>query len=329
MRVVTAAGFKLKYTGAAFLVVLLATAAIVALFVFRHQGDLGTLSTVADRAARERFDPELAARAQSVATNAADAIAVALREGDDGALARRLQPFMDDPTVASITVTDPSGKTLLRWRRPARAPAGALSASAAVPVRALTEAIPGAATPRTFASLSVVLEQAAPVSAVSLTRRLQAALGDRERTTLLLALALASAGGLLAAALIWRAAHELARPVAPLIRSAERIGLGDYTRPVEIRGKSALGDLQQALERMRGRLRQSTINKSYLHSVLNSMTDGVIKMANLAACKLLGYAEEELLGRGIVAVLAESERAGFDLLQAAQETRETIVRTRG
>ena len=88
---------------------------------------------------------------------------------------------------------------------------------------------------------------------------------------------------------------------------------------------------------MRGRLRQSTVNKNYLHSVLNSMTDavfvtspdGVVKVANSAACKLLGYAEEELLGRGIVAVLDEREREGFDLLQAAQETRETVVRTRG
>ena len=80
----------------------------------------------------------------------------------------------------------------------------------------------------------------------------------------------------------------------------------------------------------------STINKSYLHSVLNSMTDavfvtspdGVIKMANSAACKLLGYTEEELLGRSILAVLDEREREDFDLLQAAQETRETVVRTR-
>src|SRR3569833_1763064 len=98
-----------------------------------------------------------------------------------------------------------------------------------------------------------------------------------------------------------------------------------------------MGDLQQALERMRSRLRQYTINKSYLHSVLNSMTDavvvtspdGVVKLANSAACKLLGYAEEEILGRGIVAVLDEAEREGFALPQAAHETRETVVRTRG
>ena len=129
---------------------------------------------------------------------------------------------------------------------------------------------------------------------------------------------------------------RLQRPVASLIKSVERIGQGDYTRPVEVRPADALGGLEHALERMRGRLRVSTINKSYLHSVLNSMTDavfvtspdGVIKIANTASCKLLGYAEEELLGRSILAVLDEREREDFDLLQAAQETRETVVRTR-
>jgi diguanylate cyclase (GGDEF)-like protein/PAS domain S-box-containing protein len=332
---VTASSFKLRYAGAAFLVVLCAAAAIAALFILRQQDDVRSLSEVADRAARERFDPELAARAQSVAAHAADAVGVMVREGDDAGLARRLQPFIDDPTVAAVSVTDSAGRHLYAWHR-AGASNGALSAEATVPVKALIESIPGAATPQTLASLSVTLEQAAPVSAVSLMRRMGAALGERENTTRWLALALAALGGIFAAGLIWRATHELARPVAPLIKSADRIGQGDYTRPVEVRGKDALGDLQQALERMRGRLRQSTVNKSYLHSVLNSMTDavfvtspdGVIKVANVAACKLLGYAEEELLGKGILAVLAESERENFDLLQASQETRETVVRTR-
>src|SRR6185312_8356690 len=42
----------------------------------------------------------------------------------------------------------------------------------------------------------------------------------------------------------------------------------------------------------------------------------------------LGYSEEEILGRSIIAILDERERENFDLLQAAQETRETVVRTR-
>ena len=332
----TTASFKFRYAGAAFMVALVIAAAIAALFLFRDAGDTRNLGTLAERIARERFDPELQARAQSLGGHAADSIAGPLRARDIGGVARKLQPFLDDPTLVSLEVTDTSGTTLFRWQRPGGATKAALSTHAVVPVQAMVENIPGAATPQTFATLGLVIEQAAAMPQISLGSRLQAATSERERATLLFALALAGLGATFGAILIWRATHELARPVAPLIKSAERIGLGDYTRPVEVGRNDALGDLQLALERMRGRLRVSTINKSYLHSVLNSMTDavfvtspdGVIKLANLAACKLLGYAEEELLGRGILAVLEERERVGFDLLQAAQETRETVVRTR-
>ena len=52
-----------------------------------------------------------------------------------------------------------------------------------------------------------------------------------------------------------------------------------------------IGELQQALERMRVKLRQTTITKNYLNIVLNSMNDavfvtspdGAIKGANDAA----------------------------------------------
>jgi diguanylate cyclase (GGDEF)-like protein/PAS domain S-box-containing protein len=149
--------------------------------------------------------------------------------------------------------------------------------------------------------------------------------------------ALAVLGSLTAAVLAWRAGRGIQFSTAALIRSAERVGQGDYTRQIEVRRRDIIGELEQALERMRSRLRQSTIHKNYLHSVLNSMTDavfvtspdGVVKVANSAACKLLGYSEEEILGRSIIAILDEREREGFDLLQAAQETRETVVRTRG
>jgi len=333
---VTAATFKFKYAGAAFAVVVLAAAAVASVLLVRHQADTRTLSVLAERATLERVDPELQARAQSIAAHAADSIAGAVRAGDGSGVARRLQPFIDNPTLAAISVTTRSGKRIFNWRRSAGATAGALSSQVVAPVRTFVENIPGAATPETLATLTVVLEQAAPVSAVSLSGRLDAASAARWRLTWLLGFALTAAGGLAGAALAWRLTRQLQRPVDSLIKSAERIGQGDYTRPVEVRRHEALADLQQALERMRGRLRQSTINKNYLHSVLNSMTDavfvtspdGIIKMANSAACKLLSFGEEELLGRNILTVLEERERAGFDLLQAAQETRETVVRTR-
>ena len=333
---VTAASFKFKYSGAAFLVVVLAVAAVATVLLVRHQADTRTLSALAERATLERVDPELQARAQSIAAHAADSIAGAVRAGDGSGVVRRLQPFIDDPTVAAISVTTRSGKRIFNWRRSAGATAGALSVQVVAPVRTFVENIPGAATPETLATLTVVLEQSAPVPAVSLSGRLAAASAARGRLTWLLGFAFAAAGGLAGAALAWRLTRQLQRPVDSLIKSAERIGQGDYTRPVEVRRHEALADLQQAHERMRGRLRQSTINKNYLHSVLNSMTDavfvtspdGIIKMANSAACKLLSFGEEELLGRSILTVIEERERPGFDLLQAAQETRETVVCTR-
>jgi diguanylate cyclase (GGDEF)-like protein/PAS domain S-box-containing protein len=333
---VTAASFRLKYAIASFLVVLLAAAAVAVLFMVRQAATAGSLTALAEHAAHERLDPELAARARSIAGHAADVIAGAVRAGDTDGIAGRLQPFTDDATLAAVSVTGSSGRTLYGWHRATAPAAGSLTTQASAKVTTLAENIPGATTPETLGTLTVVLEQAAPVPGVSLGARVEQARAQRARHTWWLALAVGAIGALIAAALMWRAVSHLQRPLDSLIRSAERIGQGDYTRPVEVQRRDVLGELQQALERMRGRLRQSTVNKSYLHSVLNSMTDavfvtspdGVIKVANAAACKLLGFSEEELLGRSILALLEERERADFDLVQAAQQTRETLVRTR-
>ncbi len=146
----------------------------------------------------------------------------------------------------------------------------------------------------------------------------------------------AIAGSALVAARTRRSVRAMHLASEALTRTAQRIGQGDYARPVETGGHELLAELERAMERMRSRLRQSTINKDYLRSILDSMADavfltspdGVVKTANAAACKMLGFAEEELLGRSIVSLLDESVRADFDLLQAAQDTRETVVRTR-
>jgi signal transduction histidine kinase len=69
--------------------------------------------------------------------------------------------------------------------------------------------------------------------------------------------------------------------------------------------RDELGELQAAPERMRQKLRQTTINKNYLTNVLGSMTDavfvtspdGVIRMANQSACKLLAWAKKSWSAR--------------------------------
>ena len=332
----SAVSLKLKYAAAAFLVVVLAVGVVTGVLAWQHDVSTRLLGNVAENTARDRVAIELRARVAATAAHAADSVSDAVRSRDTASIGRHLQQFADDSTVSSITVTDTEGNALYRWKRPTPHP-GALEFEATEPVRDLVETIPGVKTPKTFGQLTVTVEQVYPVAATTLRGRLAAADADQLRLALVMAGAFALVAGLIGAGLAWRAGRKLEQPIAALIKGADRIGQGDYTRPVDIRRRDELGELQQALERMRGRLRQSTVNKNYLHSVLNSMTDavfvtspdGVVKVANSAACKLLGYAEEEILGRGIVAVLDESEREGFDLQQAANETRETVVRTRG
>jgi diguanylate cyclase (GGDEF)-like protein/PAS domain S-box-containing protein len=333
---VTASSFKFRYAGAAFLTALLAAGAVAALLILRHQAESSDLSTLAQAAAGEQVSAELKARAQSVASHAADSIAGAVRAQDTAGIARRLQPFLEDPTVSAVSVDNRLGGTLYSWERGTPPATGTLSAQAVAPVRLMMESFPGATTPERLAQLTLTLDEMPPPASVPLGSRLIALGASNAGATWWLALLVALGGGVAAAVLAWRALAEYESPVDSLIKGADRIGVGDYTRPVEMGGRNALAGLEQAFERMRGRLRNSTISKNYLHSMLNSMTDavfvtspdGVIKLTNSAACKLLGFSEEELLGRGIPAILEERERAGFDLLQAAQETRETVVRTR-
>jgi diguanylate cyclase (GGDEF)-like protein/PAS domain S-box-containing protein len=133
----------------------------------------------------------------------------------------------------------------------------------------------------------------------------------------------------------WFIAGQLAAPISALVKSADRIGQGDYTRPLAVVRHDELGDLQFALERMRQKLNETTITKNYLDTVLNSLSDavlvtspdGVVKSCNEATQRLLGYSESDLLGKPLISFIDEQHRGAFDLSNSAPEARETVLRT--
>jgi diguanylate cyclase (GGDEF)-like protein/PAS domain S-box-containing protein len=333
---VNTVSLKLKYAAAAFLAVTLGTLIVIGLLAWQHRADEQRLAGLAQGVTRDRVALELQARANAIARHVAESAASAVREPAGDALERRLQPFTDDATLSALTVRNAAGDVLYQWRRGGVTRADSLQIQGVEPIRTMVENIPGAVTPQTLGEVRVVLTQTAALNGAGVMERMTSTGREELQKALLIAAGLGLFGAVTGAALGWRAGRKLERPIVQLIRSADRIGQGDYTRPLDVVRKDELGELQQALERMRGKLRQTTINKNYVISVLNSMTDavfvtspdGVIKTANAAACKLLGYGEEEILGRTISAILDEREREDFDLLQAAQETRETVVRTR-
>lgn len=138
------------------------------------------------------------------------------------------------------------------------------------------------------------------------------------------------------AVLCWLLARRFERPIKELIRSAERIGEGDYTQPHKVTSNDEIAALETALDRMRQNLRQTMITKNYLSTVLNSMndavlvtsTDGTVRKINDAAVRLFGYSEQEISGQPFINLIAENERDGFSLEIGQAETRESVIASR-
>ena len=113
----TAVSLKLKYASAAFVAVLVAMAAVTVLLVWQHDTDTRHLGAMAEDTAREGVDVELRARASRTAAHAADSITNPIRTRDTVTVARRFLPFIEDPTVAAITVMDSTGTVVYTWHR--------------------------------------------------------------------------------------------------------------------------------------------------------------------------------------------------------------------
>ncbi len=138
-----------------------------------------------------------------------------------------------------------------------------------------------------------------------------------------------------AAMLAWRFTHRLDRPIHELIETAERIGNGNYTQPLAVTGENELAPLESALEQMRQKLRQSTIDSKYLTTVLDSMNDAVLVTApngditkiNAAAQRLFGFNDRQLQGRPLQELLVPVQHADPEHDQSIMELNESVIRT--
>jgi diguanylate cyclase (GGDEF)-like protein/PAS domain S-box-containing protein len=149
---------------------------------------------------------------------------------------------------------------------------------------------------------------------------------------------LASAAAVMVIGSAWLAffhGRRLVDTLRQLNDSAARMTQGDYTQPLPTLRRDELGDLQRTVDQMRLNLRQTTITKNYLDSVLNSMhdavfvtaDDGTIRITNIAARRLTGLDEEHLVGKLVATLLHAPDQTPGDKLQKAQESGESVMRT--
>ncbi|HEY1315345.1 MAG TPA: EAL domain-containing protein [Steroidobacteraceae bacterium] len=298
---------------------------------YEHRIDAADVNQITYATVAQKLEADLETRASSLSEITGTSLAAAIGSGNKAAVASIAERLLDERDIDRVEVSDAHGTVLFIGGDAAPRQAGDwfafqstihsnLVAAPVQQVGSLRIWMSRAEMRETLASIRKQLESQQGMQ-IKRMRGLLAGI-----TLPLLVLGLAGA---------WFIARQLAGPISALVKTADRIGQGDYTRPLAVVRHDELGDLQFALERMRQKLNETTITKNYLNTVLNSLSDavlvtspeGIVKSCNEATQRLLGYQEDELVGKPLVSFIDEVHRNAFDLSNSAPEARETVLRT--
>jgi PAS domain S-box-containing protein len=110
---------------------------------------------------------------------------------------------------------------------------------------------------------------------------------------------------------------SISRPLASLKDAALRVGRGELETRIHLKARNEIGVLAQAFNKMVGDLQASTVSRSYLDNIIQSMEDmlivtdpsGTIQTVNRVALRELGYREEELIGQLVSTLLSDEPEA--------------------
>ncbi len=116
----------------------------------------------------------------------------------------------------------------------------------------------------------------------------------------------------------------IVKPIKEVSQAALEVSKGDLTVSVEVKSTDEVGLLEESFNKMTQDLRKITVSKAYVDNIFKSMTDtltvinhdGLIDMVNQATLRLLGYAEDELVGKSISMILEPEAKgaSGIDYL---------------
>src|SRR5450755_3116305 len=325
-----ARSLKMKYLLTALAVGTLLALLLTGLSYYEHRVDTADINQLTHAAVEQKLEADLEARADSLSKITGASLAPALGAGNKTAVSSIAERLLEERDIERVEVRDARGAVLFTG-------SSAVEDKSARGPFVLKLAIPGkSATSQPGGTLEIWLNRAKMQDTlVSIQSQMENRQGHQVKRM----------GGLVAGVVLpllllgllgaWFIARQLSRPITALVKTADRIGEGDYTRPLTVARRDELGELQYALERMRQNLAETTITKNYLNTVLNSLSDavlvtspdGVVKSCNQATQRLLGYQEADLVGKPLTSFIDDAHRSAFDPTGSATEARETVLRT--
>jgi PAS domain S-box-containing protein len=111
------------------------------------------------------------------------------------------------------------------------------------------------------------------------------------------------------------ATRKITGPLIELTRGVQKVSEGNFMTRIDIHADEEVFQLAGAFNRMTENLYRTTVSRDQMDNILNSMInslvvltpDGKITTVNQATCDLLGYRQEDLLGRPFDCLLTEEE----------------------
>ncbi|MEK6737838.1 MAG: ATP-binding protein [Planctomycetota bacterium] len=131
---------------------------------------------------------------------------------------------------------------------------------------------------------------------------------------------------------------RIVRPIKALSKAAMEVGRGDLTKTIKISSSDEIGELGKAFNTMVANLETSRseliLAKDYTDTILSSMLnplmvvdfEGTIKVVNQATLDLLGYTENELVGKPVGMIFKWKGEDASQKTRIQELTKEGFVR---
>jgi len=108
----------------------------------------------------------------------------------------------------------------------------------------------------------------------------------------------------------------ISSPIKRITDAIGKVANGDLDTVLTIKRNDEVGALAYSFNKMTEDLRKTTISKDYVDNIIGSMNDTLIvvdpdtkiRRVNRATCELLGYTEDELVGKEMDLIVAKEEK---------------------
>ncbi|MCK5707460.1 MAG: PAS domain S-box protein [Candidatus Aureabacteria bacterium] len=109
---------------------------------------------------------------------------------------------------------------------------------------------------------------------------------------------------------------SFSKPIIKLKNAVVEISNGNLNAQIDVETKDEVGQLASSFNKMSKNLQETTVSRDYVENIMTSMNDivvvvtpdEIIEKVNRSTCKLLGYNEEELIGKDISLLFLEEEK---------------------